>query len=653
MPIVLAELESRYGLPEGYLARTSQIESGGNPNARNKASGAAGAYQFMPSTAKQFNLKNPYDQDASALAASELAAKNRDYLRNSLGRDVTPEEIYLAHQQGMGGAEALLKNPDKRAVDVLAKLYKDGLKTASKAIKQNGGDLNMSARDFANLQMGKYSGKGQEPDLDALLLEVRNSNKPPQENQEPDLDALLNEVRAGKAPQKPNTLVDIGMGALQGLREAATAPFDLGAMVGTAAVNAFTGDKVEAPTVGRALDTVGLNYKPETIAGEYAKTISSFAPLGAVGAGSKVGNVIRQAVIPGAVSETLGQATKGTEAEPYARVIGGLFGGAVASRPVTQFVGKKSSEFAKQTGEDISSMGAGIKASAPEKITDISEKYRKDSSAAFNKMKSIGANINNNSMSRLAKNMSDAFMDAGLPNETLHRDTLDIARQFVDRVRQGAVSLEELDQFKRLFRAVIRKNISSNPEDAMRSQRIVDVINDFFNDANPADFTNKSAEAVNALREGITKYSQHKKIETINDILERSAGDANKLQNEMYRLSINDKKLKQFKPDEVAAIKAAGNMSSFQGLLKMLGKFGFDLGSPLTMGRAAMPVVSSVFGGPVGQSLSAIGTLAGVGQRMVTRGKVEKVLRKIDKNSFTSPKTGQTIPRITITPEKK
>lgn len=83
--------------------------------------------------------------------------------------------------------------------------------------------------------------------------------------------------------------------------------------------------------IEKGLNSVlGKKYEPQTTAGKYARTISSFAP-GVLGPGGMVRNLIRFAVAPGAASEAAGQATEGTELEPYARAAGGLFGLGAAS----------------------------------------------------------------------------------------------------------------------------------------------------------------------------------------------------------------------------------------------------------------------------------------------------------------------------------
>ena len=68
----------------------------------------------------------------------------------------------------------------------------------------------------------------------------------------------------------------------------------------------------------------GKLYEPQTTVGEYARTVGEFLP----GAGKSIVTAARNALVPAAASETAGQITKGTEAEPVARLVGGVAGGA-------------------------------------------------------------------------------------------------------------------------------------------------------------------------------------------------------------------------------------------------------------------------------------------------------------------------------------
>jgi hypothetical protein len=131
-----------------YKTRLRQIESGGNDRAYNKDSGAAGRYQIIPSTQRQYGVTDPFDEGQQEAFVERFTAQNRSFLRSRLGREPSAGELYLAHQQGAGGASRLLANPGAKAVDIVG----------TKAVTLNGGNTNMSAQEFANLWINKFEG---------------------------------------------------------------------------------------------------------------------------------------------------------------------------------------------------------------------------------------------------------------------------------------------------------------------------------------------------------------------------------------------------------------------------------------------------------------------------------------------------------------
>jgi hypothetical protein len=142
---LFAEKEAKFGLPSGYLARTAQIESNFNPNAKNPNSSATGLFQFINSTARQYGLDNPRDPVAATAAAARLAADNKAHLQRVLGREPTAGELYLAHQQGAGGAAKLLTNPNASASSVVG--------DAAARLNRGAG---MTASTFANQWINKF-----------------------------------------------------------------------------------------------------------------------------------------------------------------------------------------------------------------------------------------------------------------------------------------------------------------------------------------------------------------------------------------------------------------------------------------------------------------------------------------------------------------
>jgi hypothetical protein len=145
---IMANLERKYNLPSGYLARTRQIESAGGRKTYNADSGAAGDFQFIPRTAKEYGLKDPYNFEASADAAARLAVNNRKVLARSGIENPSAAQLYLAHQQGAGGATKLLAAGDRPATSVVGK----------DAVLWNAGNESVTGPGFAQQIMAKFEG---------------------------------------------------------------------------------------------------------------------------------------------------------------------------------------------------------------------------------------------------------------------------------------------------------------------------------------------------------------------------------------------------------------------------------------------------------------------------------------------------------------
>lgn len=140
----IARAAAQYGVPLNSMRAIAQIESGGNPAAQNPNSSAGGLYQFIDSTGKQYGLTNKYDPYANADAAGRLMRDNYNSLSGTLGRAPNTGELYLAHQQGLGGAQKLLTNPNAPAASVVG----------GAAANLNAGQ-GLTAGQFANQWMNK------------------------------------------------------------------------------------------------------------------------------------------------------------------------------------------------------------------------------------------------------------------------------------------------------------------------------------------------------------------------------------------------------------------------------------------------------------------------------------------------------------------
>src|SRR5246127_4488945 len=150
--VSLSAAGAPYGISGSYLARVHQLEGDGV-----SSTGAKGPFQFTDSTAKKYGLKDPFDGQQAADAAARLAADNQKAVSQNLGRPPTEPELYLAHQQGAGGAAALLRNPTMTAQQALMTTGMDAA-AAARAIRVNGGDPNAPASAFTGMWTAKFVG---------------------------------------------------------------------------------------------------------------------------------------------------------------------------------------------------------------------------------------------------------------------------------------------------------------------------------------------------------------------------------------------------------------------------------------------------------------------------------------------------------------
>lgn len=142
-----------------YLQRLAQVESAGNPGARNGSS--TGLFQFHPDTFQSVgggDINSVADQTKAALA---LSRRDRAALQQ-MGVPVTDANTYIMHQQGAGGGKALLTAPPEvNAIAALTPAYGGNAARARQAIVGNGGNEDMTAGEFVNYWQNRWGGAGQ------------------------------------------------------------------------------------------------------------------------------------------------------------------------------------------------------------------------------------------------------------------------------------------------------------------------------------------------------------------------------------------------------------------------------------------------------------------------------------------------------------
>lgn len=149
-PMIVKEAQAQ-GVDPNTLLSMTYIESKFDPNAANSAYG--GLHQISKSQHSKWA-----DPEYNTREALKLYKANEAYARKQ-GITFDVGNAYLFHQQGLGGATALLKNPNLSAAEALKKTSQWKNKNVSwinkNVIEANGGRAGMSATEFANLWRNK------------------------------------------------------------------------------------------------------------------------------------------------------------------------------------------------------------------------------------------------------------------------------------------------------------------------------------------------------------------------------------------------------------------------------------------------------------------------------------------------------------------
>src|SRR5208283_4601167 len=113
----------RQGVDPGTALTIWSAEGGvSNPATKNPASSATGIFQHLDSTwkAQGGTDQDRLDTGRQVQLGVALVKQNTEALAKDLGRQPQPWEVYLAHQQGLAGATALLHaDPNASAAGAL------------------------------------------------------------------------------------------------------------------------------------------------------------------------------------------------------------------------------------------------------------------------------------------------------------------------------------------------------------------------------------------------------------------------------------------------------------------------------------------------------------------------------------------------------
>jgi len=140
---------------------------------------------------------------------------------------------------------------------------------------------------------------------------------------------------------------------------------------------------------------VSPEYKPQTMLGGYLKTGAEFLPGAAIGGPrALVPRLLANVAAPAVASETAGLLTEGTGAEPYARIVAALMGGAGAASAANKL--------------QSASAARAARAAIPS-----ADDLLRSGSNKFEAVKASDAIINPPSVQQMAKDIKTEMLNAG------------------------------------------------------------------------------------------------------------------------------------------------------------------------------------------------------------------------------------------------
>lgn len=347
----------------------------------------------------------------------------------------------------------------------------------------------------------------------------------------------------------------------------------------------------------------GEFHRPQTTAGEYAQTVGEFAPALLGGGEGLMARMAKQVVAPAVTSETAGQLTKGTAAEPYARIAGAVGGGGLAS------VLGREAHMAAPTVEELKD-AARAQYNHPD-VTNV--RFAAQPTEDLANRASIDLR-GNGFRPNLDQNGKPVF-------------------QLVDELR-GASNVADIDGVRKALGNIAKdKDATGNlTPNAVAANRAINHINDFLPNLRQSDvLAGDAGKASQILQEAGQNWGAAKRAEEVATRAENARIQAastygggninNALRQALRPLVKNDfQKARGFNPAEQDALERTVTGSYPGNLARQVGKLGPDTGlkgiehiiAAVKTGGASIPFSVAALGAKLGGDAStrrAIGRL--------------------------------------------
>lgn len=390
-------------------------------------------------------------------------------------------------------------------------------------------------------------------------------------------------------------------------------------------------------------------------ASDFAAKMVSVTPFKGGGVGAKALNTLARAAGGAAVASPVGGLYAAGEADAGQRMEAmgkGARNAALigAALPVAGAVIGGLGGAAIKGAKNIKS---GITARLPEELDDVAMTIREQATRQYTKMRDAGAVFNPQATQKIQDEISQTLAKDGSLNPRLHDKVLAVYDDINQSLSKGAVGLEELDQWRQVL-----GDIAGNFSDRVNARKatlMIKSIDDLVEKVQPSDLLTGGVEAVDALRAGREAWARQSKFSAVADIVKNAGNDAYKLKRDLEKMLLNPKKHRGFSKAEMDALKTAARQTTGEGILKAIGKFGFDIGSSRGVGNTGLPSIAGGMAGVgslltggtggIGIAIPAVGTVARSTQKALAFGKAEELLKVIEQGGKVTNQMIATLPQ--------
>lgn len=362
----------------------------------------------------------------------------------------------------------------------------------------------------------------------------------------------------------------------------------------------------------------GPLYEPKTTAGEYAQTAGEFLPAIIGGPETLLAKLATRVAVPAVTSETAGQLTKGTAAEPYARLIGGVGGSVAASKAAGAL--ERSSVRAQAPAQDAVMQEAQ---DAYKEIKDLSNTRSGAVSPAT-------VTMTPRSTDQLAENIGRALKAEGFRDVTAGK-TLTLADELRAPLQAGKTEVTAADVLA-VRTALGKVRMGADPVERAAAATAIDKIDTYLSNLrNPRGAVSGPGHLVaDAADRAIDNYAVAKRSGRITDAVNKAELQAassgiggnldNALRQQIKAILNNPKKAAGYSADELAAMRKVVGGTTMGNLARAVSRLGPS--HLLSGGLAAAGAY-----GATGDPWAAVGAMAAgaAGQKYATASRKSQI----------------------------